>query len=160
VARAEQKISHATVVEKDSTYQFDGPRIHIMKNTLFLLTIIVAVSVFVAQREIAQTTRMGPRAMPPQPVNPPQQINPPAQSGSVTTVYPPEAVHAARVRPSPSIQIRPELPLTEPIRIEVGEDIAASVEIRRVSGAEIRVVAAVATHIRTSGLRVVSAESP
>lgn len=47
---------------------------------------------------------------------------------------------AQQYRPAPAIQIQPTGPLTEPIRIEVGRDIAKSVEIKQVPGNEIKVL--------------------
>jgi hypothetical protein len=43
------------------------------------------------------------------------------------------------VEVAPTIRIEPVAPLTQPIQIEVGKDIAKSVEIKQVAGNEIKI---------------------
>src|SRR6266446_5119081 len=50
---------------------------------------------------------------------------------------------------APAINIQPAMPMTQPIRIEVGRDIAKSVEIKQVPGNEIKVLPPAATVIYT-----------
>jgi hypothetical protein len=48
-----------------------------------------------------------------------------------------------------AVQIQPAVPVTQPIRIEVGRDIAKSVEVKQVPGNEIKVLPPPATVIYT-----------
>jgi hypothetical protein len=56
---------------------------------------------------------------------------------------------AQQYRTAPAIQIQPAVPVTQPIRIEVGQNIAKSVEIKQVPGSEIKVLPPPATVIYT-----------
>jgi hypothetical protein len=56
---------------------------------------------------------------------------------------------AQQYRTAPVVQIQPVVPVTQPIRIEVGQDIAKSVEIKQVPGNEIKVLPPPATIIYT-----------
>src|SRR5437667_3348561 len=62
------------------------------------------------------------------------------------------SAHAPAVTTAPAAQavrIEPVAPVTQPIRIEVGKDIAKSVEIKQVPGNEIKVLSSTATVIHT-----------
>jgi hypothetical protein len=50
---------------------------------------------------------------------------------------------------APAVQIQPAVPVTQTIRIEVGQNIAKSVEIKQVPGNEIKVLSPPATVIYT-----------
>src|SRR6266446_4096487 len=50
---------------------------------------------------------------------------------------------------APTVNIQPAMPVTQPIRIEVGRDIAKSVEIKQVPGNEIKILPPAATVIYT-----------
>jgi hypothetical protein len=75
-----------------------------------------------------------------------------AQESEVKSVKPPSTTYeysgVKDVKP-PTINIQPAMPVTQPIRIEVGHDIAKSVEIKQVPGNEIKVLPPAATVIYT-----------
>ena len=58
-------------------------------------------------------------------------------------------VTAQQYRTAPAVQIQPVVPVTQPIRIEVGQNIAKSVEVIQVPGNEIKVLPPPATVIYT-----------
>jgi hypothetical protein len=138
-----------------------------MKKILFLLFSFVVVAVFIARQQMAQTSETTTTTTGPMPINPPlttgvHSVDSPRAVYPPRSVDSPRPVSATRFRIFPSVQIKPELPLTEPIRIEIGSEIATSVEIKRVSGAEIKIVAPAATQILTSSseARALPADSP
>jgi hypothetical protein len=66
----------------------------------------------------------------------------------VMTVFIARAI-AQQYRSAPAVQIQPAVPVTQTIRLEVGQNIAKSVEIKQVLGNEIKVLPPPATVIYT-----------
>jgi hypothetical protein len=69
-------------------------------------------------------------------------------SSAAATVFIAHAI-AQQYGTAPAVQIQPVVPVTQPIRIEVGQNIAKSVEIKQVPGNEIKVLSPPATVIYT-----------
>jgi len=67
---------------------------------------------------------------------------------AAATVFIAHAI-AQQYETAPAVHIQPAVPVTQTIRIEVGQNIAKSVEIKQVPGNEIKVVPPPATVIYT-----------